>query len=79
MDVATTRSKWFRINTELQEHIERYTAEMKLESFLFKSRRGNQPIQRVQAYKILKEAAKKAGNADIGTHTHRKTFGYHFY
>lgn len=75
----TGKLKRFRINAELQEHIERYTAEMDLESYLFKSRRGKQPIQRVQAYKILKEAAKKAGIADIGTHTLRKTFGYHFY
>lgn len=31
------------------------------------------------AYKILKKAANEIGLVDIGTHTMRKTFGYHFY
>ncbi len=28
---------------------------------------------------ILRNAAKKSGLSEIGTHTLRKTFGYHFY
>lgn len=31
------------------------------------------------AYKILRGAAEYVGLNDIGTHTLRKTFGYHFY
>ncbi|MNI54981.1 site-specific tyrosine recombinase XerC [compost metagenome] len=31
------------------------------------------------AYKIMKAAAKEFGLVDIGTHTLRKTFGYHMY
>ncbi|MBZ5750907.1 MULTISPECIES: tyrosine-type recombinase/integrase [Metabacillus] len=48
--------------------------------FLFKSKRTNDPITRQQAYRIINEAAKQAGiNDSIGTHTLRKTFGYHAY
>ena len=31
------------------------------------------------AYRILNQAARQVGLSDIGTHTLRKTFGYHFY
>lgn len=52
--------------------------------YIFKSRQGdNKPITRVQAYRILNDAAKKAGIAEnvgsIGTHSLRKTFGYQLY
>jgi site-specific recombinase XerD len=45
---------------------------------LFPSRKGTGAISRVHAWEILSGAAKEAGVADqIGTHTLRKTFGYH--
>lgn len=45
---------------------------------LFPSRKGDKPISRVQAYRILNGAARLIGIQDhIGTHTLRKTFGYH--
>jgi len=47
---------------------------------LFPSRKGGTPISRVQAYRILSEAARAVGiTEDVGTHTLRKTFGYHAY
>ena len=50
------------------------------EEWLFASRRGGKPITRIQAYRILQDACFEAGiTARIGTHTLRKTFGYHFY
>lgn len=40
----------------------------------------NSPISRVQAWNILNDAARKAGlTENIGTHSLRKTFGYHMY
>ncbi len=48
--------------------------------WLFTSQRGEKPITRIQAYRIISNACIKAGITEkIGTHTLRKTFGYHFY
>ncbi|MED2941537.1 tyrosine-type recombinase/integrase [Bacillus swezeyi] len=53
------------------------------DDYVFASRKGGQPITRVQAYRILNDAAKRAGIYEkiggIGTHTLRKTFGYRLY
>lgn len=50
------------------------------EEYLFKSREGNKAITRQRAYQIINEAARSVGIQDkIGTHTLRKTFGYHAY
>ena len=47
---------------------------------LFPSRKGGTPITRQQAYRIINDAARTVGITDqIGTHTLRKTFGYHAY
>lgn len=47
---------------------------------LFPSRKGDRPISRQQAYRILNEAARLVGITDkIGTHTLRKSFGYFAY
>ncbi len=50
-----------------------------LNDYIFKSREGdNCPITRQQALNILKEAAKAVGiKENVGTHTLRKTWGYH--
>lgn len=42
-------------------------------------KRQKRPITRIQAYRILNTAAEKVGLDEIGTHTLRKTFGYHYY
>jgi integrase len=48
--------------------------------FLFRSRQGgNRPMSRTRAYQVLREVAQRHGVEHIGTHTLRKTFGYHFY
>lgn len=45
-----------------------------------KQKNGKLPLQRQQAHKIIHDAAKAIGIKDnIGTHTLRKTFGYHAY
>ncbi|MDF1510525.1 site-specific integrase [Robertmurraya sp. DFI.2.37] len=75
----TGKLKRFRINNELQEHISKFTIYKDNKMYLFQSRRGADRIHRVQAWKILNAAAKEVGLTEIGTHTLRKTFGYHFY
>ncbi|SFE97625.1 tyrosine-type recombinase/integrase [Alteribacillus iranensis] len=45
---------------------------------LFSSPRTKKPITRQQAYRIVNDAAKAVGiDGKVGTHTLRKTFGYH--
>lgn len=75
----TGKLKRFKINSELQQHISEFTISKDSAEYLFKSRRGTHRIHRVQAWKILNAAAKEVGLVEIGTHTLRKTFGYHFY
>lgn len=76
----TRKQKMIRITPSLRRELKVYIEEMKKEEYLFQSRNGtNKPISRSQAYKILRNAAEKYKLVDIGTHTLRKTFGYHFY
>lgn len=50
------------------------------DAYLFPSRRGDKPVGRVQAWRILNRAADDVGiNIDIGTHSLRKTFAFHAY
>jgi integrase len=70
------------LNNEVRHTIHSYIQQASLlyEDFLFKSRNRPEPISRQQAYRIINEAAKQAGiEGAIGTHTLRKTFGFHAY
>ena len=76
----TNKHKEFAINPRLEKMISEYITGLDPEEYLFQSRKGeNKPISRVQAYRVLKKAAKEVGLEKIGTHTLRKTFGYHHY
>lgn len=80
IEKKTKKPKRFLLSPSVRIIINDYIEEMKDEAYLFQSRKGsNQPILRQRAYAILNDAAKKAGLEEIGTHTLRKTFGYHFY
>lgn len=68
----------FPINSELKAEIKAYIQGMNDQDYLFPSQKGEH-IKRIRAYEILNEAGAKAGIGEIGTHTMRKTFGYHFY
>ena len=72
--------KRFKINSILSEELYQYIKKMDFDRYIFKSRKGkNKSITRNRAYTILNDAAKICELEDIGTHTLRKTFGYHFY
>jgi integrase len=76
----TGKDKKFKINNALKNDLEEYVCDMNDCEYLFQSHKGkNKPITRVQAYRILNDAAQRVGLSEIGTHTLRKTFGYHFY
>ncbi|PTJ43060.1 tyrosine-type recombinase/integrase [Mammaliicoccus sciuri] len=76
-------SKTKKLNTlplhHIQKEIDHYTQYLEDNEYLFKSSRGDKPISRVQAYRILNQSAKSIGLDNIGTHSLRKTFGYHYY
>jgi len=63
----------------IQEEIERFIEGKLLDEYLFKSQKGSNAISTTQVYRILNDAADFLGRNDIGTHTMRKTFGYHHY
>ena len=75
----TGKEKKFPINDELRSIIKEYIKNKDEYEFLFKHPNENHPISRQQAYNILNEAGKEFGLDSIGTHTLRKTFGYHMY
>jgi len=70
----------FEINPELIKVIKEYTTDRDPDDYLIKSRVGyNKPIDRSTAYRILRDVGDIFEIDNIGTHTLRKTFGYHFY
>jgi len=76
----TGSTRKVRMTAAIRQEIEKYTKGLADSDYLFPSREGNQPISRVMAWKIMNDAARAVGiEGAIGTHTLRKTFGYHFY
>ncbi|HML90263.1 MAG TPA: site-specific integrase [Methylomusa anaerophila] len=77
----TGKSKDFPISETCKKAIQEYLKATGFkEGYLFSGRKGSNPITRIQAYRILNEAAHHVGIKEaVGTHTLRKTFGYHAY
>ena len=75
----TGKTKRFRLNAMLRNIIEEYTTDKEDTDYLFPSKKTKEPISRVQAYRIMKEAGEALGMENVGTHSLRKSFGYHFY
>lgn len=73
----TGKYKEIRINGAIKKAIAELAPAA---GWLFPSRKGGEPISRVQAYRTLNAAADRAGlDINFGTHTMRKTFAYHAY
>lgn len=69
-----------RVNLQgIQQEIEAYTRGMDPDNWLFPSRKGDGHITPTQAYRTLVKAGEMIDRTDIGTHTMRKTYGYHHY
>ena len=90
--MKTNKTKKFYIGDTVKKVVENYMKEIKNSepnTYLFLSRKGvNIAITRQQAYRIINNAAESLGlvernnngsiiSGEIGTHTLRKTFGYH--
>ncbi|WP_108671421.1 tyrosine-type recombinase/integrase [Peribacillus acanthi] len=66
--------------SNIYEELNAYIQALHGTEWLFPSRKGTQPITRIQAYRQLNKAAGMVDMIDgIGTHTMRKTFGYWYY
>lgn len=79
-DEKSKEERAYYINNRIQEELTKYLslAHLRNSDYLFKSKKDNLPITRQQAYRIINDAARKVGiPGKIGTHTLRKTFGYH--
>lgn len=75
----TGKTKQFRINPMLRGIIEDYTYDKEPRDYLFPSRKTKEPISRVQAYRIMRDAGEALGLEQVGTHSLRKSFGFHLY
>ena len=91
-EIKTRKIKKFYIGDIVKKVIENYMKENnnpEFDTYIFLSKKGvNRPITRQQAYRIINNAAELLGiverndkgnliHGEIGTHTLRKTFGYH--
>jgi integrase len=79
----TGKRKEFLINESMGKAIDEYLntrSNYQMNEPLFISRKKGAPLQKTTAWTILNETAEMVGIKDnIGTHTLRKTFGYHYY
>lgn len=73
----TGKFKRFQLSKAVYEMLCEYA--QKCKHWLFPSRSGNSHISTVQAWRKIKAASIKCGLDNIGTHSMRKTFGYHAY
>ena len=75
----TNKYKKFPINENLKVEIEEFLKDKPDDIPLFYTQKHCR-LDRAQAYRIINKVARMVGiTARIGTHTLRKTFGYHFY
>ena len=75
----TGKHKRFPINAKLKPMFEKFTQDRNRDEPLFLSVFDNR-MERTQCYRIINAACREAGiDYKIGTHTLRKTFGYHHY
>ena len=79
VEKKTGKFKKFPINAKLKPMLKDFTKGKKMTEPLFTTKFKNR-LERVAAYKIINAACKEAGLEErVGTHTLRKTFGYHHY
>lgn len=64
--------------SSLQELIQDYTKDLEPEDYLFPSTKGGH-LEVNTVYQMFQKVAALLDRDDIGTHTLRKTFGYHYY
>lgn len=77
----TYRQAKIKLNETVKEALEYYLKEARItdpEQYIFKSERGNRPLDRVRAWGLIQKWTSEVGlNGErYGTHSLRKTWGY---
>lgn len=76
----TNKQNIIEINKFLSKEYKWYCLDKEDDEYLIKSRESvNKPLCRQRAYQIIKKLGEAFGVENLGTHTLRKTFGYHYY
>jgi integrase len=78
----TGKKKTFPLNASIKKELKAWFEDRGKTSRsdpLFPSKRGRKPMDRQRAWSILNTAGHLVGLEHIGTHTLRKTFGYHVF
>jgi integrase len=77
----TGKEKKIKLNDSIRKMLLSYVNEHRLtaDAYFFYSKKTSGHVKRVQAYKVLKEAANVCGIENFGTHSMRKTWGYWTY
>ncbi|MCR6840805.1 site-specific integrase [Bacillus thuringiensis] len=79
-EMKTGKQKRIQITAALKRELRWFNENREDDEYLLKSRQGKKSAnRRSMAYKILSGAAAEFGLDEIGTHTLRKTYGYHMY
>lgn len=79
IEKKTGKSKVFYINDKLKRVLKDYTKGRNTDEPLFIGKRGKR-LNRTQVYRFIKRACKINGvKVHVGTHTMRRSFGYHHY
>jgi integrase len=76
----TGKETYLIIPAVLKSELSEYLKSFKDEDYIFPRRYSeNKPISAKRVYQIMKKVANICGLDNIGTHSMRKTFGYHHY
>ena len=79
IEKKTGKRKRFPLNKKLKTLLDKFTLKKNNKEPLFLSKFNNR-MERTQCYRIINNVCKKVGiSYNVGTHTLRKTFGYHHY
>lgn len=76
----TGKQRIIQLNSKLKRPLMHFIEGREGYEFIIQSREGvNQKLSRSMAYRIIKDLENYFRLSGLGTHTMRKTFGYHYY
>jgi len=75
----TKKTRKMIIRPRMRKIVNEYILNNNIKDYLFIKRYTEEKISRYAAYDVIKDIEKKFKLNNLGTHTLKKTFGYHFY